>query len=94
MQSLNDDERKEVLGEVLFDELKAIREYVQDVPDIKQDIAAMKQDMDVMKADIQELKFDVHILKADMKVVKAVVTDHSRQFKQTDKRLTNLESAA
>ncbi|HUD06138.1 MAG TPA: hypothetical protein VMR18_04475 [Candidatus Saccharimonadales bacterium] len=38
MQSLNDDERKEVLGEVLADELKAIREYVEDVPDIKQKV--------------------------------------------------------
>lgn len=36
MQSLSDDERKGVLGEVLFDELKAIREYVQDIPLIKQ----------------------------------------------------------
>jgi hypothetical protein len=38
MQSLNDDERKEELGGVLADELKAIREYVEDVPDIKQKV--------------------------------------------------------
>jgi DNA repair ATPase RecN len=36
MQSLDDHERKLVLGEVLFDELKAIREYVQEIPAIKQ----------------------------------------------------------
>lgn len=36
MQSLSDDERQEILGEVLFDELKAIREYVEDLPAIKQ----------------------------------------------------------
>lgn len=35
MQSLDDDERKIVLGEVLLDELKAIREYVEDIPSIK-----------------------------------------------------------
>ncbi len=35
MQSLSDDERKGILGEVLFDELKAIREYVSEIPAIK-----------------------------------------------------------
>lgn len=38
MQSLNDDERKEVLGEVLSDELKAILEYVKDVPSMQQEL--------------------------------------------------------
>jgi predicted nucleic acid-binding Zn-ribbon protein len=38
MQSLDDDERKAVLGEVLADELKVIREYVEDVPEIKQKV--------------------------------------------------------
>ena len=38
MQSLNDDERKEVLGEVLADGLKAIAEYVKDVPAIKEEL--------------------------------------------------------
>lgn len=32
MQSLSDEERREVLGEVLADELKAIHEYVRDIP--------------------------------------------------------------
>lgn len=36
MQSLSDDERELILGEVLFDELKAIREYVSEIPGIKQ----------------------------------------------------------
>lgn len=38
MQSLDDDERKEVLGEVLADELKAITEYVKDVPLLRQEL--------------------------------------------------------
>ena len=38
MQSLNDDERKEVLGEVLADELKAIGEYVKDIPKVKEEV--------------------------------------------------------
>jgi hypothetical protein len=36
MQSLSDDEKKEVLGEVLSDQLQAILEYVQEIPLIKQ----------------------------------------------------------
>jgi hypothetical protein len=34
MQSLSDDERREILGEILADELKAIRERVQDLPEL------------------------------------------------------------
>lgn len=41
MQSLSDDERREVLGEVLADELKAIHEYVKDIPNIKQKLDNM-----------------------------------------------------
>lgn len=42
MQSLNDDERKEVLGNVLADELKAIHEYVSEIPLIKQELHQVK----------------------------------------------------
>jgi phage shock protein A len=63
MQSLDDDERKQVLGEVLADELKAIHELVKDVPSIKQDVHALKE--------------DVSELKSDMKVVKAANTPRS-----------------
>jgi hypothetical protein len=38
MQSTDDSEREEVLGEVLADELKVILEYVKDVPGIKQEL--------------------------------------------------------
>lgn len=43
MQSLGDDERKEILGEVLFDELKAIREYVEEIPAIKQQLSEVDE---------------------------------------------------
>jgi 2-phospho-L-lactate guanylyltransferase (CobY/MobA/RfbA family) len=80
MQDLSDDERKQVLGEVLMDELKAIREYVQDVP--------------LIKADVQQLKADVTELKTDMRAVKAAVKDYSRQQAELDARVTQLEQAA
>lgn len=43
MQSLNDDERREVMGEVLFDELQLIREYVEQIPGIKRDLQELKE---------------------------------------------------
>lgn len=43
MQSLDDDERKDILGEVLFDELKAIREYVSEIPAIKRKLNEVDQ---------------------------------------------------
>lgn len=78
MQSLSDDEREEVLGEVLHDELKAILEAVGDL----QRQAAI---LPSMQADIADLK-------QDMKIVKAAVTDISREHRDFDRRLSQLES--
>lgn len=79
MQSLNDDERKEALGEILADELKVITEYVKDVPLVKQELKALKD--------------DVRALKSDIKVVKAAVTDMSRQQKGQARRISKIEAA-
>ena len=79
MQSLDDEERKAALGEVLADELKAIKEYVSAIPE--------------MKSNIRNLKQDVRILKSDMRVVKVVIKDISRQQKLDSRRITNLETA-
>ncbi|MBI4034607.1 hypothetical protein HY380_01775 [Candidatus Saccharibacteria bacterium] len=67
MQTLTDKERKEVLGEVLADKLKAIREYVQDVPVIKDAVARLENDMGIVKTDI--------------KAIKVVVQTHSQEIK-------------
>lgn len=79
MQSLSDDERKEVFGEVLHDELRAIFELVKDVPAIKQEL--------------HQVHTDVDELKQDMKVIKAAVTDLSKEQRDLDRRLSQLESA-
>ena len=78
MQSLSDDERKAVLGEVLADELKAITEYVKDVPLIKKKV-------DALEIDMQEVK-------SDIKIIKAAVTDLSKQVKDHERRITHLET--
>jgi peptidoglycan hydrolase CwlO-like protein len=56
MQSLNDDERKQVLGEVLADELKVIHELVSDVPKISKKVNKLYKDMQIVKSDIKTIK--------------------------------------
>lgn len=77
MQSLRDDEMKQVLGEVLHDQLKAILEAVGD---LQRQVAILPS----MQADISELK-------QDMKIVKAAITDLSKQGSDHERRLTQLE---
>lgn len=78
MQSLSDDERKEVLGEVLHGELQAILEYVKEIPGIQRDL--------------RHVQVDVAELKQDMQVVKAAITDLSKQGNDHERRLTQLEA--
>jgi len=56
MHSLNNDERRKVLGEVLADELKVIMEYVKDVPHIKRKVDTLDKDMREVKSDIKVIK--------------------------------------
>ncbi len=68
-----------VLGEVLADELKAIREGISNLP---------------TRTEFNELKTDVEELKSDMKVVKAAVTDQSKQLQQHDTIFKTLKRKA
>jgi peptidoglycan hydrolase CwlO-like protein len=77
--SLSEDERKQVLGEVLSDELMAITEYVKEVP-------YMKKKLDRLDEDIQQVK-------SDIKVLKVAITDTSREQKKHNSRITNIEAA-
>ncbi|MHB1864707.1 MAG: hypothetical protein ACYCPS_00895 [Candidatus Saccharimonadales bacterium] len=56
MQSLNDDERKQVLGEVLADELKTIHKHISDVPKISSKVDSLDNDMQIVKSDIKDIK--------------------------------------
>lgn len=78
MHSMDDETRREVLGEALMDELKLIREYVQDVPQMKIDLAAVKNDL--------------HNVSADVAIIKQAVTDQSKQFHDHERRLWDTES--
>lgn len=72
MQSLDDEERKAVLGEVLADELKAIKEYVQDVPGIKQEL--------------HQVKATVDEISDRLSVIEHVVKDHESELTQLKRK--------
>ena len=76
MQDLSDEDRKQVLGEVLMDELNAIREGIANLP---------------TRPEFEELRNDVTELKADTNVIKAAVTDLSRQVIDHEERIIALE---
>lgn len=78
MQDLSDDDRKQVLGEVLFDELRAIRESLEDVP---------------KRTEFNELSGKVDQISKDVETIKLVVTDHSRQLNNHEQRVQTLETA-
>lgn len=67
MQNMDDQARKEVLGEVLMDELKAIREYVEDVPQIK--------------AQVHKINATVNEINDRLVVIETVVRDHEHEIK-------------
>lgn len=68
MQSLSDDERKDVLGEVLFDELKAIREYVSEIPAIKQDIREVKERLTEVKRIVRIHEVDIRQIRQHLQL--------------------------
>ncbi len=79
MQDLNDEDRKQVLGEVLMDELKAIRKGIANLP---------------TRPEFNELTQKVDGLADDMKVVKAAVTDQSKQLSDHQVQINQLQNAA
>ena len=70
MQGLDDDEKREVLGEVLADELRSIREYVEDVPKVKEEVHQVHAKVDdiddrlrVIEAVVKHQETDIRKLK-------------------------------
>ena len=67
MQSLNDDERRDVLGEVLADELKVITEYVKEVPSVKNEL--------------HQVHATVNEINDRLTTIEAVVREHETDIK-------------
>lgn len=77
MHGMDDDTRKEVLGEVVMDELKVIREYLEYLMPVRQRV----EDIDKRLVAIE----------SDVKIIKLTVTDHSKQLYRHEQRLNRLE---
>jgi len=77
VQDMRDDERQQVLSEILMDELKAIREGIANLP---------------TRQEFADLKDEVGDIKSDVKVIKAVVTEYSEDVADLKKRVTRIEN--
>jgi 2-phospho-L-lactate guanylyltransferase (CobY/MobA/RfbA family) len=73
MHDMDDETRKAVLGEALMDELKAIREYVQDVP--------------VIKRELHQVKVTVDEMNSKLTVVEAVVRGHEADIRKLKRKV-------
>ena len=72
MQSLNDDEEKRVLGEVLADKLDAIMDYVKNVP-------ALGQELHKVHATVNEIS-------DRLTVIEHVVREHESEIKHLKRK--------
>jgi len=81
MYDMDYETRKAVLGEALMDELKAIREYVQDVPTIKNDVQALRADTDDLKSDMKVVKAAVRDISGNLQSVESTTTKHDRTLR-------------
>jgi hypothetical protein len=80
---MQDDARKDVLGEQLLSELHAIHELVQDVP-------SMKSDLNQVKADVTDLKADMQAVKAVQREHSQTLQEHSQLLKKHSRDLTEI----
>lgn len=67
MHDMNDEDRKAVFGEAILDELKAIREYLTDIP--------------VMNKKIDVLDEKVNALQLSDNVTKSVLREHEADIR-------------
>jgi hypothetical protein len=63
MPDLSDKDRRDVLGEVLADQLQLILEYVQEIPAIKADVAQLKVDVAALKRIVQNHELDIRFIR-------------------------------
>ena len=78
MQSLSEDERRQVLGSVLSDQLSAIQEAVKDVPEIRNQL--------------ERLNNELNQVSSDVKVVKAAITSLTNQVNEHERNIADLQS--
>lgn len=72
MQSLSDDERKSILGDVLSDELKVILEYVKEMP-------SLQQELHQVHATVSEIS-------DRLQIIEHVAKEHESEIRQLKRR--------
>lgn len=75
---MDDETRRDVLGEAVMEELRAIREYVSDVPEMKTTINRIDERLVVVEGDLQVVKLAVRHISDELHEVKEVVQGHGR----------------
>lgn len=68
MQGLDDNERREVLGEVLADELKVILEYVKDIPLIKHKLYEIDRRLIKVERIVKAHEFDIKQIRQNLQL--------------------------
>jgi 2-phospho-L-lactate guanylyltransferase (CobY/MobA/RfbA family) len=92
MISLTDKERRELLGELLMDELRVIREYLSDIPHIKQDIEELKQSANKHTQTLQENSYELSLALRCLKHHDELIERHDRDIKWIKPRLAQSNS--
>lgn len=67
---MDDRHRKEVLGEVLADELKAIHEYVQEIPAIRIKVDHIDERLKIVEIDVKAIKSVARLHNQDIQYLK------------------------
>lgn len=87
MHDMDDEARKQVLGEVLMDELKTIREYVEDVPGIKRKLDEVDERLISVESDVTVIKAAVRDISGRLQSVEEVVKDHDRDIRSLKQKV-------
>jgi septal ring factor EnvC (AmiA/AmiB activator) len=78
MQSLSEEEKRQVLGTVLADQLSVIQDSVKDVPEIKKQL--------------QKLDDEVMQLSSDIKIIKTAIIDITQQVNAHERQIDRLQT--
>ena len=64
MESMDNEEVRKIFGEILADQLKAIHEYVKEIPGIKRQLAHIEDRLDRIEARLDMHEVDIRYLRS------------------------------
>lgn len=81
---MDDETRREVLGEALMDELRAIRENTDEIPAIKHRLEHVDERLTVAQSDMKVVKAAVRDISSKLVVIDHRLDDHDRAIKRLE----------